>query len=449
MKKANSEILRFPYSKEPAYINFYRYPPAEIYCREENQKFTNEVLQSGKSFIDTQYFSIYISVPFCNVQCNSCPFFKQLVGSQEGWDIKINEYINYVLRQIRGISEYNLFNDKVCAAIYFGGGTASLLTPKQVDILLNTIASYFNLDDNIEITLEGNPIEFTKKYLNDIHSLGINRLSIGLQSFQNYYLKNILNSPHNSSHSYSSIKNALQVGFRTVNVDLLYGLPNQNFIDWEYDMKVTKRFMPQSVTTNRYVVHKGSKSEKFLNQRKFSICDLNINELENWTSIQLKEVGYVENRLGSFSIPGHEQIYSKLTYTLGNQLVGFGVGAYSFVNDYLIESPNSINVFKRLVDTEKYFAINKISKKANKKKLMERFAIMNLMSSNIDRSLFKKRFNTDITSVFTQQFKRLLLHNLIIINEDKILLTEKGKKWKRNIMSEFYSFKSDYNGQLV
>ena len=218
----------------------------------------------------------------------------------------------------------------------------------------------------------------------------------------------------------------------------------QSFINWEFDIETAKTFKLQSISTSRYVIHKGSRAERLLQQNKLNKCNMNfeeINQLEKWTYKFFIKEGYIETRTGNFFLPNHEQVYCKLTYSLGYSLIGFGVGAYSFINNYFIESTNSTNTYQKLIDSGDFLAMHKISNRADKKRLMERFIIMNLMSAVIDRNLFKKRFNTDVFKEFNETFRNLFNYGYIIIDDNFISLTEDGKKWKKNIMSEFYFFK--------
>ncbi len=203
-------------------------------------------------------------------------------------------------------------------------------------------------------------------------------------------------------------------------------------------------FKPQSITTNRYVIHKNSRTEKLLEQKRLNKCNLSfkgIRGLEEWTYKNLKQKGYVETRMGNFYLPGHEQIYSKLAYTQGNQLLGLGVGAYSYIKDYIIESPGNTRLYENLIGLNDFLAISKISAKANRRTLMERFIILSLMSGKINRYSFVEKFHNDVWNEFNDIFDKLVQHDLIKYNDKEIYITERGKGWKRNIMNEFYSIK--------
>lgn len=440
MKKIDN--IQFPYIGELPYINFYRYPPANIVVQDNQQEIIEEVLNSENTD-NTNLFTLYVGVPFCRTKCNSCPFFKQLLPTAQNTENLLEEYLSHVINQIVGVKNYGIFNDKNCGAIFLGGGTASLLSSRQIDLLLKKIGSNFNVTNSIEITLEGNPVEFTEEYLAQVHDSGVNRLSIGLQSFHDELLREVLGSPHSFEESYSSIKNAMKIGFNTVNIDLLYGLPQQSFKDWEFDIKTTLEYKPESITTNWYVIHDGSKTEKLVTEKKLNPSGFKVEDiiaLEKWTHDYLTKEGYIETRAGDFCLPGHEQNYGKLTYTFGHELIGFGVGAYSFINGFLIEGPKYVNPYKKAIESNLFLAPSKISEKASRRILMERLIMMNLMNYSINKKLFKERFGTGVENEFGDVFDKLKYHNLVKVNDEIILLTAEGKKWRRHIMKEFYSY---------
>lgn len=434
--------IDFPYEENLPYINFYRYPPAQPIIEKDKKLLYESVLEKYNTEYTSELFTIYVGIPFCRTKCNSCPYFKQLLPTNRDKDSVIEDYLKYLLKQIKNFANSGIFDSKKCGAIFFGGGTASLLSSKQVAALMDSLKTAFNISENAEITLEGNPNEFSVEYLKQVKNAGINRLSIGLQSFQERLLRKVINSPHTEFDSHNSIKNAMIIGFQTVNIDLLYGLPEQSKEDWKSDLEISAGYRPHSITANHYVIHTGSTTERLVINNKISPNSETRNgiyELEVLTHNYLTKNGYLESRGGAFSLPGHEQIYRKLTYTYGYDFIGFGVGGYSFINGHIIENPNYVKPYQRLVDGGNVLPIHQISIKADRKILMERIVMLNLMTNSINRVAFKVRFNSDILFEFKEIFDKLIKYELITVSDLTIELTEEGKKWKKHIMKEFYT----------
>lgn len=159
---------------------------------------------------------IYIHIPFCKSRCYYCDFY----STTDLW--LISEYIKALKLELTDRIEY--LNEKV-ETIYFGGGTPSVLQPRLVQELIETIYSNYNIADNPEITIEANPDDLTDRYLNELAKTYINRLSIGIQSLDPYYLK-LMNRRHSSGQAGMSIKLAQKHGFNNISVDIIFGIPN-------------------------------------------------------------------------------------------------------------------------------------------------------------------------------------------------------------------------------
>ncbi len=436
-KGNNKEEIIIPYKKQK-YINFYQYPPPVRISERKKSSFKNKLALREKK--DGGKFTLFISVPYCRSRCNSCPFFKNLVPS----DNKVpQDYTQTLLKQIKDYADTARFSNGKCVSIYFGGGTASLLSTQQLDVLLKTIKKYFNVIDNAEITLEGNPVDFNKRYLIAAKSSGFNRVSIGVQSFHDKILKKILNSPHDSKIALNSIRNALVADLNTVNVDLLYGVPTQKEKDWLKSLEVTSSLSPQSVTLYHYIIHSGSKLERMIkdNLVERQANEEEIHKLYTQAYRKLKGLGYFEGRFGCFSKPGHEQQYSRMSYNLSCESIGIGAGAYSFINNYIFKASADIKKFQNEIEKDSFRAIDYMSPQATLKNQEERYIINNLFSGRLDRKHFKDIFGLDPLKIFTHAWAKLLRYNLIEVSKQYIEVTALGKRYIKNTLYEFYSKK--------
>lgn len=428
-----------PYGKQK-YFNFYQYPQPIKVADKDKYSIVHK-LDLDKEIPNSKEFTLFVSVPYCRSKCFSCPFFKNFITSNEKPVQALGDYLPLMIKQIKNYASTIRFSKACCGAVYIGGGTASLLSWQQVQLLIDEVKNSFRIETDAEITLEGNPLELGKEYLALLGKTGINRLSIGLQSFEDKILKKSLNSPHNSKSGFASVKNALELDFKTVNVDLLYGIPGQKKSDWHSDIKRITSMAPQSITIYRYVVYPNSVSEKMIQKGLLQkqIDEQEIHDWYSWAYGELKGAGYSEKRFGCFVKPGHEQRYSQLSYNLSCEGIGIGAGAYSFINGYVFKASKDVRRFKENVEQNVFQIGDYISIKATKKNKMERYIMHNLFSSVLSRKNFLSFFNQDPLEVFPFIFAKLWRYNLVAIDSECVKLTILGKRYIHNILYEFYS----------
>jgi len=418
------------------FVNFFQYPPLGNMASLDGSL---KHLISAKAQTGSMFTS-FISVPYCRVKCHSCPFFKELLPSREDQGKSLDDYVKWLLIQIKQTADTHYFDNASCAAVFLGGGTFSLLDPEQVDAVLNCFRQSFPLAPDIEITLEGNPREFSIEYVRRIKDAGVNRLSIGLQSFQEDVLRRIINSPHQAQASHASLQNALSVGFETINVDLLYRLPGQTFELWRKDLQIAVEYGAQSLTLYAYVVHDGSASAKLINRGFLGNQPSKDTEYDwyTWSAQFLKSHGYRERMKGNFSKSGHGQIYGRVSYLECSEIIGLGAGAYSFVNRHLFSSPKGASEYMDKVRAGTCPAVDQLSVYVTDDHLMRRYIIFNFFSSGFERKGFHDRFGVDPLSAFPEVFTKLKEQGLLQIDDKEIRLTEIGFQRRERVQFEFY-----------
>ncbi len=431
-------VLDFPYQQQP-HVDFFQYPPLKPATAEEQLALADK-LAFDQSLPRERRFAIFVSIPYCRSKCHSCHFFKGLLPPQVDRYALLNDYLACLDIQINKYAQTTRFSTAHCGALYLGGGTASLLAADQVDRLISTLAASFPLESTAEITLEGNPLDFSFEYLQRAKASGVTRLSIGLQSFQDAILRAV-GSLHDGLASLRALTNALAVNFDTINVDFLYKLPGQTLLDWQHDLQTALAFEPNSITTYAYVIHSGSAAERLIADGRIAqpVDQDTEQEWYLWTREFLEQRGYVEAMKGYFSKPGHEKRYGTLNYKAGDEYIGLGAGAYSFVNGYQFSAHNEADLYKTHVRQGLFPVADYLSAQATRQNLMERYSIFNFFFSTLDRQEFAQRFGADPLTVWPQLFAKLEEHELVTIEAKEICLTELGKKWRENILYEFYA----------
>lgn len=430
----------FPYQKSPG-INFFQYPPMKNISEKECFSLEGK-LALTRHVKNNSIFTIFISIPYCESRCRSCPYFKGLLPTRGDVRITLDEYVDYIITQMQKYAKTLRFSAIRCGAIYFGGGTASLLYPDQVARIVSCLKKAFFLKRNTEITLEGNPCQFTLAYLQAVKKAGINRISIGYQSCNNEILTTI-GCAHNAAEAVRAAKSASKAGFKTVNMDLLYRVPGQTRTQWERDLRKAIRFGLSGISTYEYIVYPGTTMELLIARGILP------HQIDQDTSCSwylyirdfMRKHGYIEDRKGGFSKPGHTQMYGALSYDQGCEIIGLGAGAYSFINGYQFQAPNDPDIFKKQIRNGLYSIADRLSAQATKQNLMERFVIFSFFSAVLNRVQFLERFGRDPLPVFRKTFDKLKSYGLVEIHAQKIILTDLGIKWRSNIFYEFYSEK--------
>lgn len=264
---------------------------------------------------------IYIHIPFCRQACLYCNFhFSTSLRLK-------NDLINALLKEITLCTVYN--NDKSVETIYFGGGTPSLLQAETLNSILDALHQKFYIVADAEITLEANPDDISAPQLAAWKSMGINRLSIGVQSFFEEDLK-WMNRAHTAEQSFNSIMLAQQAGFNNLTIDLIYGSPGLSDEKWQQNVKRAVDFKIPHLSCYALTVEPKTALHSLIAKNKMQDTDpeqqaRQFMQLMSW----LEDAGYEHYEISNFSIPGKRSRHNT-SYWLGKPYYGFGPSAHSF-----------------------------------------------------------------------------------------------------------------------
>ncbi len=263
---------------------------------------------------------LYFHIPFCKQACIYCDF--HFSTSLSNADAMVKAIANELLLRKQEVNE-------PVETIYFGGGTPSLLTQNQLSLLLNTVRSNFNLSSKAEVTLEANPDDLTLKKLEQFKALGINRLSIGIQSFFDRHLQ-WMNRAHSAEESKKCIHLAQQVGFDNITIDLIYGVPIMTEEEWEENIQKALALNVPHISAYNLTVENRTVLAHWVKTGKAEDIDdeqgeANFNVLRD----QLTQHGFIQYEVSNF---GKEDYFSKhnSSYWKGAKYLGLGPSAHSF-----------------------------------------------------------------------------------------------------------------------
>lgn len=376
---------------------------------------------------------IYIHIPFCKKKCFYCDFV-----SYENKENLIQEYIDTVcleiLQNAEILSEYNI------STIYFGGGTPSLIKVEYIEKILNTLKLFVTDEKEIkEITIEINPNSASLDKLEKYYNLGINRLSIGLQSTHDKILRNI-GRLHTFNDFKEVLKNANAVGFKNISVDLIYPLPGLNLSGFKETLnsmiKLKDEFNIKHISVYNLEVHENTRLDFLLKEGFVSLC----NEDEEYKmreelNKRLQDNGFVKYEISNYAYPGFESKHN-LCYWNQEKYIGFGVNASSFFNLKRYRKTSNIDKYIDGIKNNKNIVVE--TEELDKLSLMKEYIILKLrLSKGIEISEFKQKFGTDIFDIFNTEFNSLKKDNLVNITSKNISLTNRGEE-VANIVWEMF-----------
>ena len=269
--------------------------------------------------------SLYIHIPFCASKCPYCDFFSQ-VGSQAD----IADYVELLILNIEILGRENS-PFRPLQTVFFGGGTPSLLSAKQIARVLDCLERTFALADTVEITLEGNPGTIDAEWLAEVKQAGINRLSFGVQSLDQKNLQ-FLGRIHTVKQVYESVAAARAAGFENLSLDLMFALPGQTLAALEKQITALLNFAPEHISLYGLSFEEGTSFYTQLQAGKINPCDENLYaDQYQLLDENLSAAGFDHYEISNFSLPGkrcrHNQVYWNR-----EECLALGAGAHSFMN---------------------------------------------------------------------------------------------------------------------
>lgn len=382
---------------------------------------------------------IYVHIPFCKRKCYYCDFI-----SYDNKNEKIEEYIKYLKYEIYQTGEgskldvkNNLIEPLKISSIYIGGGTPSYIDSKYIVEIIELIKKEFELYEDAEITIEINPGTVDKQKLLDYKNIGINRLSIGVQSNSNTLLNDI-----GRIHSYEEFLNtynlAREIGFNNINLDFIIGLPNQKDEDIDNLIKEIERLSPEHISIYSLMIEENTKMYKDYIKNIIKLPSEDVERQTYWKiKKSLEDNGYLHYEISNFAKDGYE---SKHNLACWNQeeYMGFGVAAHSYTDgarySNIANVDEYIDNFKNNKDIDNIIFHEKQNNEMKMKEYMF-LGFRKIKGINIDQ--FYNKFKEDVFDVFSEELSKLIKIGLIEISDNYIKLTNRGLDLANLVFEEF------------
>lgn len=370
---------------------------------------------------------IYLHIPFCKQKCAYCDFYSIANKTY------LEDFVNAICTEIKLQSEY-LSSEKI-QTIYFGGGTPSILSSDHVEKILEEIYKYFQVEQNNEITLEANPDDLNEKYLKSIFTTGVNRLSVGIQSFNDSDLQ-LMRRKHTVNQAISSIVEAQKTGFKNISVDLIYGLPDLSLKKWEENIDQAIKLNIQHISAYHLTIEPNTLFQKLQKNQKLNLP----NEKESLEQFQLlvektKENGFLHYEISNFAKDGSISLHNT-NYWMGVKYLGLGPSAHSY---NLTSRQWNISNLRAYLDSIPKGKIPLEKEILEEKKKYNDYVITSLRTMwGLNTKKLEKDFDKKYLRYFLSKTENLLKENLLRKSGNNFILTEKGIFISDNIIASFF-----------
>lgn len=369
---------------------------------------------------------VYIHVPFCKQKCNYCDFYSVT-------NLETEKYLSALKVEMELIKERYDFSAR---SIYLGGGTPTVLKLKELEKLLNLINEEIPVREDFEFSIEANPSSLNQAKLKLLKEAGVNRISFGVQSFNNQRLS-FLGRQHNRADIINSYALARKVGFKNISFDLIFAIPKQSLAEWKQDLEEAIELAPEHISAYNLKIEAGTEFHKQL-----KVGDINkISEELDLKMYQLaidklREAGYQRYEISNFAQNNFASQHNKI-YWKSKPYLAFGPGAHFFDGQARGYNIASLQKYYKQLRKKRKLAWQEYNT-LSQKDLIEEYLLMGLrLIDGISIIDFNNRFNLSFKELYANEIKELIARNLVSLEEDRVKLTERGLLLANQILAYF------------
>jgi len=358
---------------------------------------------------------IYIHIPFCKKRCTYCDFYTEVAPKL------IPTLVDNIIKELEIRKDY-LQNEPI-HTIYFGGGTPSILKIDQFSKIFDVIYSTYPVDKDAEVTFEANPDDLTVEFFNSIHSLPFNRISIGIQSFNDEDLKRV-NRRHSAKQAIEAVKNSQNAGFNNISIDLIYGLPLQTLADWEQQLDTALGLNVQHISAYGLTYEEGTALWKQREKGKVKPVDDDImNEMYLLLVKKTKEKGFEAYEISNFAIRNFRSRHNS-SYWKQDMYLGVGPSAHSYdLNSRQWNIASITKYISALENNTTFFEKEELT-------LFDRYNDYVMVSlrtlEGIDLAFLEQKFGLELATYCFVNIQSYIENNYVIHSDKKLSLTLEG-----------------------
>ena len=369
--------------------------------------------------------SLYIHIPFCISKCIYCDFNSIVIKSQ-----MVDEYLTAIEQELQSATEKHSFR-----TVFIGGGTPTVLNETQLDRLLNMIAKHVDVHNLKEYTIEVNPGTLSDEKAIIMKNNHVDRMSIGIQSFNDRYLK-LLGRIHSANEAKDIVFNLREKGFKNISIDLIYGYPAQTINEWKKDLRECCKLDPEHISAYCLTYEQGTPIVEMTDSGTLQkLSEEEELKMYEFTNDFLCGNDYNHYEISNFAKRGKECLHNTV-YWENREYIGIGAGAFSYVNGERYCNIKSVKEYISSSRSKKRLVC--FSEKLPQKQRASEILIMALrMTSGISKKEFTQRSGFDLNELFEKQLNNLTQAGLINFNDERVKLTRKGLSVADSVMMEF------------
>jgi oxygen-independent coproporphyrinogen-3 oxidase len=374
---------------------------------------------------------IYFHIPFCLHKCDYCDFYSIPLTNLS----RLEDYTSSVINELK-LRKYEI--ESPVTTIYLGGGTPSLLSPVQVERILAAVFAHYQFRGEPEISMEMNPATVNLKKLQELRAVGVNRMSIGVQSFADTELKT-LGRIHNGQDASAAISNVSKAGFGNFNIDLIYGLPGQTLAAWRENLDRTMDFNPQHISAYLLQLDPSTPLARKIQAGLLSMLDDELEaDLYYFTIDYLQGQGYQHYEISNFAKTNWECRHN-LLYWHSRPYLGIGSGAVSFDGKARSLNQPAIDSYTEALLDYRLPPATILEKMDSGQRLVDAIILGLRLTEGINRDDFQQRFGIDILKNYQDIIKNCQSQGLLELEKDRIYLTKRAYFLSNQVLSQFFS----------
>jgi len=372
---------------------------------------------------------LYLHIPFCLSKCYYCDFtsYAHNEGSYE-------PYVEALMNEIK-LYATNIGQSVSIKTIFIGGGTPSVLPPILLEKIMKNLNKLFDVDKNVEYTIESNPGTLSRNKLKVMKEYGVNRISMGVQAYQNNLLKKI-GRAHTWDQVVESYELCRELGFHNMNLDLMFGLPDQTLANWQETLEQVKRLGPDHISTYSLIIEEDTPFGRLYDRGELEPLDEDLErQMYHFAKDYLNQNGYQQYEISNFAKPEKASQHNIDCWKV-RPYIGMGLGAHSYFQESRYHNTDKMDEY--IAGSMDLNKIQKDKEKINLKAQMEEYMFLGLRLTNgIAINEFQTRFNKSLEYVYGPQITKHKNSGLLIEKDGRIFLTSYGQDVSNIVFSSF------------
>lgn len=368
---------------------------------------------------------IYIHIPFCKKRCHYCDFYKT---TETGLD---RDFINALCKEI--VLQKNYLESKEIETVYLGGGTPSVLSSEQIETILENLKNIFTFSGNMEITMEANPDDINREYINRLKDTGINRISLGIQSWNDEILK-FLNRRHRAEDAKKALDIIFDSGIQNISADLIYGIPGLSLKQWTEDLHKTLKTQIKHLSAYHLTIEDNTLFGKMKKAGDLKEVDESESEKQfNTLTGIIKKYGYIQYEISNFCKEGYFSVHNT-NYWRREPYLGLGPSAHSYDGNSRQWNVSDVQAYIKSLEKEEVPATREILEIRDK---YNEYIMTSLRTMwGIDLDYVEEAINKESRDYLSNISSRFLKYGMMNKEGNRLMLTDQGKMISDNIISE-------------